>query len=151
MIIKDINKMSMPMGDMGDEFKLLFAFQDDNDKNSQFPVFMNLKDDLYVSSLGRMVFDYGFFHIGELIRSNMIDNSRFMYSVDPNKFKNAIVPAELAKMRDILFILKDFPMMLEFKKMNKPICIAVSTENTGRAVNITWINDGEIRFDVEIA
>ncbi len=150
MIIKDINKMSMPMGDMGDEFKLLFAFQDEDDKNSQFPVFMNLKDDFFVAMLGRMVYEYGFNHIGELKESNMIDKDKFMYSIDPNKLKKAIIPMELAKLRDTLFILKDFPMMQEFKKMNKPICIAISTENTCRAVNITWMNDSEIRFDVEL-
>ena len=41
-------------------------------------------------------------------------------------------------------------MMEIFRKAYKPICIAISTETTGRAVNMTWMNDNEIRFDVEI-
>lgn len=150
MVSKNINDMSMPMGDMSDEFKLLFAYQNDEDKNSQCPVFMNLKDDFFVAMLGRMIYDYGFNHIGELIQSNMTDKSKFMYSIDPNKFKNAIVPSELAKLRDILFLLINLPMMEIFRKAYKPICIAISTETTGRAVNMTWMNDNEIRFDVEI-
>ncbi len=144
MIIRDINKMDLPMGNLNQEYQLLFHTEE------QFPVFMRLSDDLEVSTLGKIIYDFGLRHIGECIKSNMTDSSGFMFSINPIKLEIGFLHPELAKLKDILYILKDTPMMEEFKKMNKPICIAVSTETTGRAINMTWINDSEIRFDVEI-
>ena len=152
--IKDISKMSVQLDDLNsidpnkkDEFRLMFA-EDDNSK--LFPVFFNLKDDFYVSMLGRIIYDYGMNHIGETINSLMTDKSKFMFSLSQMNFKSHILPNELLKYRDIFFIMCELPMMKEFFKANLPMVISISTENTGRAVNISRQNDNEIRFDVEI-
>lgn len=152
--IKDISKMSVQLDDLNsidpnknDEFRLMFT-EDDNGR--LFPIFFNLKDDFYVSMLGRIIYDYGMNHIGETINSLMTDKSKFMFSLSQMNFKSHILPNELLKYRDIFFIMCELPMMKEFFKANLPMVISISTENTGRAVNISRQSDNEIRFDVEI-
>ena len=41
-------------------------------------------------------------------------------------------------------------MMKEFFKANLPMVISISTENSGKAVNINRLSDYEIRFDVDL-
>ena len=145
---KDISKMSVDLGSLGsdneDQFQLMFEADD------QFPIFFNLKDDFYVGMLGRIIYDFALSHIGDFTTSNLIDKDEFMMIMYTMNFKSYILPNELAKYREIFFILTSFPMMIEFKKINKPICIAISTEFTGKAVNFTWLNDAEIRVDVSL-
>ena len=145
---KDISKMSVDLGSLGsdneDQFQLMFEADD------QFPIFFNIKDDFYVGMLGRIIYDFALSHIGDFTSSNLTNKDEFMMTIDIMKFKSYILPNEMAKYREIFFILTSFPMMLEFEKANKPICIAISTEFTGKAVNFTWINNTEIRIDVSL-
>ena len=145
---KDISKMSVPLGDLGREneenFQLMFEADD------MYLIYFNIKDDFYVSMLGRMIYDFALSHISDFNDSNITDKDKFMMSLDIMKFKSYILPNEIAKYREIFFVLISFPMMLEFRKAKKPICIAISTESSGKAVNFILMNENEVKIIVEI-
>lgn len=153
-VTKDISKMSVPLGDLNsidpnqaDQFQLLFA---EMDGGNLFPIFFNLKDELYIAMLGNMIYDYGISHIGETVESLMTDKNKFMFSLPQMNFKSHILPNELLKYREIFFVMCELPMMKEFFKANLPMVISISTENSGKAVNINRLSDYEIRFDVDL-